>query len=220
MARKRPAESNAEAEGSTPAKKQRQGFRVGPDNLPDGPWRRKLTKIKKGLIEKAKVKKAYAKLKAREEAGRAPTVAATVPTGEEDDDGSLAEGAAAAAEGEGKAAPMHPERMAMLEDEDDGPAPRDDGRRPPGDEGPRRRRPQRPDYFHKQLEQAERRRQEAEAREAARQRREDDRVRKLAERERRRKTMEKARAGGRDGRPKLGREGVLLLERARKVMKK
>lgn len=35
---KRPVEDNA----SGPAvKKHRKGFRVGPDNLPDGPWRRK-----------------------------------------------------------------------------------------------------------------------------------------------------------------------------------
>ncbi|KAF7514569.1 hypothetical protein G7054_g15199 [Neopestalotiopsis clavispora] len=42
------------------------GFRVGPDNLPDGPWRRKVTKIKQDLIQKAKLKKAYKKIKARE----------------------------------------------------------------------------------------------------------------------------------------------------------
>ncbi|KAI1421023.1 hypothetical protein F5Y12DRAFT_67354 [Xylaria sp. FL1777] len=45
------------------AKKHRKGFRVGPDNLPDGPWRRKVDKIKKDLIHRAKVKKAYKKIK-------------------------------------------------------------------------------------------------------------------------------------------------------------
>ncbi|KAA8573911.1 hypothetical protein EYC84_005456 [Monilinia fructicola] len=41
-------------------------FKVGPDNLPDGTWRRKVIAIKKDLIHKAKVKKSYAKLRARE----------------------------------------------------------------------------------------------------------------------------------------------------------
>ncbi|KAI1359456.1 hypothetical protein F5Y08DRAFT_319642 [Xylaria arbuscula] len=48
------------------AKKHRKGFRVGPENLPDGPWRRKVDKIKKDLIHKAKVKKAYKKIKTNE----------------------------------------------------------------------------------------------------------------------------------------------------------
>src|SRR5271170_4577275 len=46
--------------------KLRTAFKVGPDNLPDGTWKRKVIKIKKNLIHKAKVKKSYAKLKARE----------------------------------------------------------------------------------------------------------------------------------------------------------
>ncbi|KAJ3479258.1 hypothetical protein NLG97_g8364 [Lecanicillium saksenae] len=52
---------------STAVKQHRKGFRVGPDNLPDGAWKRKVTKIKKDLIHKAKVKKAYAKIKEREQ---------------------------------------------------------------------------------------------------------------------------------------------------------
>ncbi|GAW24628.1 hypothetical protein ANO14919_142190 [Xylariales sp. No.14919] len=54
-------------DGSGPAaKKHRKGFRVGPENLPDGPWKRKVDKIKKDLIHKAKVKKAYKKIKTTE----------------------------------------------------------------------------------------------------------------------------------------------------------
>ena len=37
MASKRPVEN----EGSVPPVKKRGGFKVGPDNLPDGTWRRK-----------------------------------------------------------------------------------------------------------------------------------------------------------------------------------
>ncbi|KAI1345598.1 hypothetical protein F5Y01DRAFT_52415 [Xylaria sp. FL0043] len=62
--KKRPAESD-DASGPA-AKKHRKGFRVGPENLPDGPWRRKVDKIKKDLIHKAKVKKAYKKIKSTE----------------------------------------------------------------------------------------------------------------------------------------------------------
>ncbi|KAJ3506161.1 hypothetical protein NM208_g16110 [Fusarium decemcellulare] len=84
MAAKR---QNEAEDVSLEAKKPKHGFRVGPENLPDGPWRRKgfspcftlrvfstrshamliVTKVKKELIHKAKVKKAYAKIKAREQ---------------------------------------------------------------------------------------------------------------------------------------------------------
>ncbi|KAL2754497.1 hypothetical protein ACRALDRAFT_1081511 [Sodiomyces alcalophilus JCM 7366] len=61
-----------EAEGTSSsasqANKKRRGFRVGPDNLPDGPWRRQLAKKKQQLIYKAKVKKEYAKVKQRQAA--------------------------------------------------------------------------------------------------------------------------------------------------------
>ncbi|OHE95740.1 hypothetical protein CORC01_09024 [Colletotrichum orchidophilum] len=44
--------------------KKRKGF--GPNTLPEGPWRRKVEKKKIELIHKAKIKKAYAKIKERE----------------------------------------------------------------------------------------------------------------------------------------------------------
>lgn len=68
------APKRARDEDATPStdskkqKKPRPGFRVGPDNLPDGAWKRKVTKIKKNLITKAKVKKQYAKVKAQVQA--------------------------------------------------------------------------------------------------------------------------------------------------------
>ncbi|ROT38657.1 hypothetical protein SODALDRAFT_324094 [Sodiomyces alkalinus F11] len=60
-----------EAEGTSSAapsqaSKKRRGFRVGPNNLPDGPWKRQLAKKKQTLIHKAKVKKEYAKVKQRQ----------------------------------------------------------------------------------------------------------------------------------------------------------
>ncbi|PHH71147.1 hypothetical protein CDD83_5264 [Cordyceps sp. RAO-2017] len=82
MAAKKRKEQEAEPEpepASASKKPRRGGFRVGPDNLPDGPWRRKVTKIKKDLIHRAKVKKAYAKIKARQPSGPAGS-------GDDDDD--------------------------------------------------------------------------------------------------------------------------------------
>ncbi|KAK2776848.1 hypothetical protein CKAH01_03340 [Colletotrichum kahawae] len=63
MAPKRAADGAASSDAS---KKPRKGFRVGPENLPEGPWRRKVEKKKAELIHKAKIKKQYAKIKERE----------------------------------------------------------------------------------------------------------------------------------------------------------
>lgn len=66
MSAKRPHDAvDADKSSTQPdAKKRKGGFRVGPENLPDGAWRRRNTKIKEQLIHKAKVKKAYRKVKA------------------------------------------------------------------------------------------------------------------------------------------------------------
>ncbi|KAL9943511.1 hypothetical protein D7B24_004737 [Verticillium nonalfalfae] len=70
---KRTRDDTEDAASSAPQKKHRKGFKVGPDNLPDGPWKRQLTKKKERLIANAKVKKAYAKIKKRELAATAPS---------------------------------------------------------------------------------------------------------------------------------------------------
>ncbi|KOS18034.1 hypothetical protein ESCO_003175 [Escovopsis weberi] len=82
MAPKRPLESSS---AGPQAKKPKHGFRVGPENLPDGAWRRKVTKIKKDLIHKAKVKKAYAKIKAREAGGSRDAPVKSTPKRREDE---------------------------------------------------------------------------------------------------------------------------------------
>ncbi|KAL1895978.1 hypothetical protein Cpir12675_003018 [Ceratocystis pirilliformis] len=64
--------------GGAGVKKAKHGFRVGPQNLPDGPWKRKLEKAKKNLIHKAKVKKQYAKIKAQVAKDRPRRASATV----------------------------------------------------------------------------------------------------------------------------------------------
>jgi hypothetical protein len=50
-------------------------------------------------------------------------------------------------------------------------------------------------------------------------RRQEERTAKNADRERRRRAMEKARGvGSRDGRPKLGRQSVVLLDRVKQLV--
>ncbi|EXF73622.1 hypothetical protein CFIO01_07038 [Colletotrichum fioriniae PJ7] len=68
MAPKRAAEGASSKDHQV---KKRKGF--GPNTLPEGPWRRKVEKKKIELIHKAKIKKAYAKIKERELASREPS---------------------------------------------------------------------------------------------------------------------------------------------------
>jgi hypothetical protein len=156
-----------------------------------------VVKIKKDLIYKAKVKKSYAKIKAREpiEEPRALAAILQEPAPE-------------------PSQVIHPERQAML-DAPKEPTP------PPQSESqqrPRERRPKRPKYFEKELAIAEQRKAEAEARRAEFERRERERRQKIEERERFRKAMAKARTGGKNGQRKLGKESKVLLERVKKMV--
>ncbi|KAI1122144.1 hypothetical protein F5Y10DRAFT_81453 [Nemania abortiva] len=140
--KKRPMEGD---DSSGPAaKKHRKGFRVGPENLPDGPWRRKVDKIKKDLIHKAKVKKAYKKIKTTELAAASSSASKPAPAditsgsvtlvntnrkGDRDkrDHGKGIDGNEGDSEGEGRgnerdggpelpSPQVHPQRQAMLDD--------------------------------------------------------------------------------------------------------
>ncbi|ORY62941.1 uncharacterized protein BCR38DRAFT_217972 [Pseudomassariella vexata] len=200
MAPKRPLEGETNP-GSAPVVKKARGFKVGPDNLPDGPWRRKVVKVKKNLIEKAKLKKSYAKIKASEQSS-----APKEPSAEE-------AGAPEPA--------IHPERQAMLEEEPEPEAaPSQRGDKPASDRErrPRRpRQPRKPGYFDKALEEGERVKAEAEARENEFQRRLAERNYRAADRERFQRELKKARTPGRDGQRKLGREGGLMLEKIKRM---
>ncbi|RDL33637.1 Uncharacterized protein BP5553_08005 [Venustampulla echinocandica] len=175
-------------------KKHRSGFKIGPDNLPDGVHRRKVIKIKKDLIHKAKVKKAYAKIKAQEPMLETPAVTLPLP--------------------EPAPLELHPERQAMLD------ALREPT--PPPDQRPRqaqqKRATRRPAYFEKQEAEAAQRKAEAEERRAEFERRQNEKATKIEERDRFRKAMAKARVGGRNGQRKLGRESQVLLEKVRRVV--
>lgn len=216
------------ADAASEASKPKHGFRVGPENLPDGPWRRKglshspvkifihiaclhfyhtVTKVKKELIHKAKVKKAYAKIKAREQENAQPAkpIQPVQNEGAEAGDGETKQP-------EQEAEVMHPTRHLMLADEAKAQENSVGEHNPDGN----RRRTRRPGYYEKQLSKAEERRKEQEARQAEFQRRREEREQKIAERERFKKAMAKTR--DRDGNKKLGRESSILLEKVRKMV--
>ncbi|KAI9789199.1 MAG: hypothetical protein M1816_006333 [Peltula sp. TS41687] len=202
--KKRLREPEMGGEGEEDKRPKKGGFSVGPANLPDGPYRRKVQKIKKDLIHKAKIKKSYAKLKERESRRQdEPTTTTT----------DLPREATPNLE-------LHPERQRMLDDADEnddnaisetvapaGPIPSD-----------RKRRQPKPSPFQKELNLAEQRKAEAEQRRLEREEARKQRLAKIEERERFRRAMAKARRGGKNGQRKLGRESKVLLERVRKAM--
>lgn len=153
-------------------------------------------KIKQDLIHKAKIKKSYAKLKAREPLVDTQTFpAATAEVSQE----------------------LHPERQAMLEDPRErtpSPKPTADRTRQSRD----RRRSQRPAYYDKEITFAGKKKAETEEKRLEFERREKEKNEKIAEREKYRKAMAKARTGGRNGQRKLGRESKVLLERVKRIV--
>ncbi|KAL7915930.1 hypothetical protein GGI35DRAFT_473250 [Trichoderma velutinum] len=199
----------SEGAGTTPeAPKKKHGFRVGPENLPDGPWRRKVDQKKRDLIHRAKVKKQYAKIKAAEEA-KAPSHGGDENHGEGEVESTQGD---AQEDNEEEGEKMHPTRQLMIKDEDmaqvgaDASGPRDG----------HRRRTRRPGYYEKQLKKAADRRQEADAKRKEYERRMEERAQKQAERERFKKAMAKTR--DKDGNKKLGRESSLLLEKVKRLV--
>jgi hypothetical protein len=155
-------------------------------------------KIKKDLIHKAKVKKSYAKLKAREPIAPTPIPSEPIkPTGPASQE-------------------LHPERQAMLD------APREPTP-PPSQtqtypERPQQRRSKKPAYFEKEQAFAAQKKAEAEARKLEFERRDSEKRQKIEERERFRKAMAKARTGGKNGQRKLGKESKVLLERVKRFV--
>jgi len=188
--------------GSSP-KRAKNGFTIGPANLPDGTHKRKVQKIKKELIHKVKLKKEYARLKAREAEALTPRKSVYEREEEADGQGDMT----AKAEPEPNLE-LHPDRLRML-----GSAEREE----PNQRPERRQRRPRPMPFGKEMELAQKKKEEGEARRATREEAAKERAQKLAERDRVRKKMAKAR-GGPTGQRKLGRESIVLLARAEKLM--
>lgn len=198
MVTKRPHESIDDASCTAPdAKRPRKGFRVGPENLPDGAWRRKNTKIKQDLIHKAKVKKAYRKVKAEIQQETEPPSEPPQPT---------------PIDKEVDRANVNPERQALL----------DGAPNPPL---PRIKKQRRPDYYSKALEEGNKKKAEAEARAAELQARQEERQRKIDERDKVRRAMLKARGikpgnhkRREQGPRKLGRESHVLLDKVKRMV--
>ncbi|KAJ5359129.1 uncharacterized protein N7496_011542 [Penicillium cataractarum] len=187
----KPSESRA-----GPAMKKRKGFSVGPANLPDGTYRRKTQKIKSDLIQKAKVKKAYAKIKAQELATNTSKPLFTT-TEEESED-----------KPEPASLELHPDRVAMMNEPEPvpEPAPRPE-RRPRNMDGQRRERKPKPSAFSKEIEIAEQRKQAAEARQRQREARQKDR-----------EAMARAKRPDQFGKRRLGRESNVLLSRVQRMV--
>lgn len=156
-------------------------------------------KIKSDLIQKAKVKKAYAKIKAQEVASGKPK---SVYDKYQEEDGANKD------EDEEKSTELHPSRVAMLNKppQSPEPAPRPE-RRPRDNEAKRKERRPRPSAFSKEMEIAEQRKKAAEARRK-------EREAKQKERE----DMTRAKRPDQFGKRRLGRESTALLSRVQRMV--
>ncbi|KAI4088579.1 MAG: hypothetical protein LQ339_008700 [Xanthoria mediterranea] len=188
----------------TLSKKARKGFSVGPANLPDGTYRRKVEKIKDNLIRKAKVKRSYNKIK-----GKEPVVVPKYYSEQPLSEKEHGEQAPASME-------LHPARQAMLEEP---PASNSPSASAPSQQS-RGRRPRRPKPvpYEKEARLAQERKKEKDARREAVEKARLERQHKIEERERFRKAMAKARTGGKNGQRKLGRESKVLLEKVQNLV--
>ncbi|KAI9705334.1 MAG: hypothetical protein M1820_005164 [Bogoriella megaspora] len=219
MAQKRQLDAVDTAPISQPlAKRPKKGFTVGPANLPDGTYKRKAQKIKKHLIEKAKLKKQYAKIKTKEQTGHtkgpipAEEVNAQVEAEAQDDFENFSSEESVYSENNDTVTASSPIREQRPVDQKPS-SPEIDDRVHPD-----RRNRTRPKPFAKESAYASSKRQQAEERRKAKEEAMRQRQQKLEERERFRKAMAKAKQPGRDGKRRLGRESKILLERVQKMV--
>ena len=193
--------SRTEASEPAQANKKRKGFSVGPANLPDGTYRRKTQKIKSDLIQKAKVKKAYAKVKAQEEAEAVVEGVAREDHDQAEDTSALPVPASLE---------LHPDRQAMLDAPDQ--YQQQEQRAGENDDvnnfrSRRRERKPKQSRYKKELDAAEEKRAQVDARRKAREARDMER-----------KAMGKAKRPDKDGKQKLGRQSTVLLSRVQRLM--
>ncbi|KAG9602011.1 hypothetical protein KCU77_g2577, partial [Aureobasidium melanogenum] len=200
------------------AKRHKKGFVVGPQNLPDGTHRRKTIQIKRNLIEKAKLKKEYAKQKAQTGDDARPRRPSTYATTEDDEQDSPEENAN---EEDDVDEQVKAPRQAEPKHKSASPAPVQES---PADHTPsnlsgiHHSRRQKIIPFAKEHRAAQRQKREAEERRAAYEKSQKERAEKMEERERFRKAMAKARSGGKNGQRKLGRESTVLLDRIKRMV--
>lgn len=153
-------------------------------------------KIKRDLIDKARVKKSYAKVKRQE----LETMRSSYPENAEEENSA-----------EPASLELHPDRQAML----DAPPsknisvksiPRSRAEEPESIENVRARKPK-PDPYARETAIAEKRKADLDARRIAMERRDEER-----------RKMAKARKPDKDGNIKLGRQSKVLLDRVRRLV--
>lgn len=185
-------------------------------------------KKKKDLIHRAKLKKAYAKIKAREEQkGDAKSAPDAEPAPNAEAPNSEIEPEEAAGDREEPShdteeAPAEPPQNHAEPPKDTKPADTNDSPEPDPQMHPARRNNlhRRPGYFDRSLQESAKRQAQREAREAEFRRRREERERRVKERQRFRRVAAKAREVGPDGRRKLGRESEVLLEKVKRMVAK
>lgn len=189
------------------AEKRKHGtaFQVGPANLPDGTRKRKADRIKQALIDRAKIKQDFAKVKKRrlQETQDQPKRNVYEDAEAEDDNAPVS-------------AEPHPDRQALMDgpeeqaNDDDVPADRQHKR------GQGRRHKH--DPFTKQVSHAQRQKAEADRRRHEREEADSQRQRKIEEREKMQRLIRKAKRPTVDGKRKLGRESEFLLEKVKRMV--
>jgi hypothetical protein len=110
---------------------------------------------------------------------------------------------------------LHPDRQALIdaaEDEPQKPTATRVAPRPP------RQQHFKPNPYAQESQEAQRRREEAEAKEQAFQKSYLERKKKMQSRERMNRAVANARKPGKDGKRRLGREGAVLLEKIKKMV--
>ncbi|KAK5999464.1 hypothetical protein QM012_005465 [Aureobasidium pullulans] len=206
------------------AKKHKKGFVVGPQNLPDGTHRRKTIQIKRNLIEKAKLKKEYAKQKAQTGDDVHPKRPSTYANTEDDDQPSSEGEEANDNDDDAEEEKVNAPRQTKQKPRSTSPAPAQeeistaDNTTPSNLSGIHHSRRQKIIPFAKEHRAAQRKKREAEERRAAYEKSQKEKAEKLEERERFRKAMAKARSGGKNGQRKLGRESTVLLDRIKRMV--
>ncbi|KAI5195611.1 hypothetical protein AUEXF2481DRAFT_31506 [Aureobasidium subglaciale EXF-2481] len=214
-----------EASTDRAAKKHKKSFDVGPRNLPDGTHRRKTIQIKRNLIEKAKLKKEYAKQKAQAGDDVLPKRPATYAPSEDEADDEPQEEEQVEEQVKETVKEVKAPRKSKSKPKAKSPSPEPIVEAPAPAEpeesnldGIHHSRRQKIIPFAKEHRAAQRQKREIEERRAAYERSQVERAEKIEEREKFRKAMAKARSGGKNGQRKLGRESNVLLDRVKRMM--
>ena len=178
-------------------------------------------KKKKDLIHRAKVKKAYAKIKAQENTSDKLPDPAIASESASEREAEEQKHEPESTNRESEAAPEAPDGQSEPPRRPE-PAETRDSAEPDPNVHPARQRNlrRRPGYFDRSLQESSKRKAQREAREAEFQRRREERERRIKERQRFRRVSAKAREVGPDGRRKLGRESEVLLERVKRMVGK